>query len=517
MGVKTTKDIKLVIQPVHSVMVHEYVFEGPCRFGSGDELTVEFDRMNGAEGLKVFKKKIAEYLEGDADFEILPPVECEINESFEISDQLMADITVNDAKVDCYLFFSVQRTYPIMLKTAVMTGKPIVLQPKCCGSTMVPAMIRKRGYECISPLTWEDLSNMLKVYRVRKVLKKSRALLLTRAYTNAALVSAPDGFINLDDATKIFGTEFCYLDVHEFLDQTQPIPCTENHTKPGIRGLNPTPEEMDEISKQADALIAGATECTMSKEDLVHTLRFYKTTQKMLEHYECNAFSAPCPEMCATRRLNANKFTPCLTHSLLNAQGVCSACEYDVPGLITQIILSSFAHAGCYMGNTSVVPFEKDGITPVIVANPANDIAEKVKDMDQETRDHLVYMFHSSINLQMHGYDAPQMDYAIHPYTGSRWGGTFRHDFKQEAGQVITMARIAPDGKSILVAKGTIVCGVGEKLEGCTQGLAFTVKDNRDFYKKQQDFGNHCPVVFGDYFDQVVALGELLGLDVVTA
>ena len=71
MGVKTTNDIKLVIQPVHSVMVHEYVFEGPCRFGSGDELTVEFDRMNGAEGLKVSKRKLSEYLEGDEDFEIL--------------------------------------------------------------------------------------------------------------------------------------------------------------------------------------------------------------------------------------------------------------------------------------------------------------------------------------------------------------------------------------------------------------------------------------------------------------
>ena len=68
MGVKTTKDIKLVIQPVHSVMVHEYVFEGPCRFGSGVEKTVEFERMKGAEGLNVLKKKIAEYQEGDENF-----------------------------------------------------------------------------------------------------------------------------------------------------------------------------------------------------------------------------------------------------------------------------------------------------------------------------------------------------------------------------------------------------------------------------------------------------------------
>lgn len=515
---KQQRDIKLVIQPIMSVMVHEYEFEGPCRFGSGFELTVEFDRMNGAEGYKVFKKVLTEELAPHAEFELLDPIECEINESFEISDQLMADITVNDAIVDAYLFFSVQRTYPIMLETAVRTGKLIVLQPKCCGSTMVPAMIRKRGYECISPLTWDELADCLKVYRVRKVLKESRALLLTRAFTNAALVSAPDGFINLDDATKIFGTKFTYLDVHEFLDQTVPLEDnTQNHTKPGWRGLNPTAEEMAEIDALADALIAGATECTMKKEDIVHSLRFYKTTLKMLDHYECNAFSAPCPEMCATRRLNENKFTPCVTHSLLNGSGVCSACEYDVPGLITQIILSSFAQAGAYMGNTSCVPFKEDGITPVIVANPANDVAAKAAQMTAEEREHLVYTFHSSMNLQMHGYDAKKMEYAIHPYTGSEWGVTFRHDFVQEKGQPITLARVAPDGKSIMVVRGTVVCGIGETLNGCTQGLAFTVKDKYDFYKKQQDFGNHFPIVFGDYFDQVVALGELLGIDVVTA
>ncbi len=513
---KKARDIKLVVQPVMSVMVHEYVFEGPCRFGSGEELTVEFDRMNGAEGYRVFKKKLEE-LKKVQELEILEPVECEINESFEISDALMAEITKNDAKTDCYLFFSVQRTYPVMLQTAIQTGKLIVLQPKCCGSTMVPAMIRKRGYECISPLTWEELADELKVYRVRKVLKESRALLLTRAYTNAALVSAPDGFINLDDATKIFGTKFCFLDVHEFLDQTQPGNNTENHTKPGWRGLNLTGAEMQEIADMADKMMGDAIECTMSREDIIHSLRFYKTTEKMLEHYECNAFSAPCPEMCATRRLNENKFTPCITHSILNGRGICSACEYDVPGLLTQMILSAFAQAGTYMGNTSVVPFEADGITPVIIANPANDLKEKVKMMTPEEREHLVYSFHSSLNLQMKGFDAEPMEYAIHPYTGSRWGATVRYDFGKDAGQPITLARIAPDGKSIMVAKGTIVCAIGEKMEGCTQGCAFTVKDKYDFYKKQQNFGNHFPIVYGDHFDQVVALGELLGLEVVTA
>jgi len=54
MNISNVKDTRLVIQPIHSVMVHEYVFEGPCRFGIGDELTLDFDRMNGAVGFDIF-------------------------------------------------------------------------------------------------------------------------------------------------------------------------------------------------------------------------------------------------------------------------------------------------------------------------------------------------------------------------------------------------------------------------------------------------------------------------------
>ncbi|MGN1001685.1 MAG: hypothetical protein ACI4PC_02860 [Oscillospiraceae bacterium] len=516
MAITKAKDIKLVIQPVHCVMVHEYVFEGPCRFGSGDELTLDFDRMNGAEGFKLFKGKMARYLT-NPDFELLEPITCEITEAFEITDELMAAVTANDAKADCYLFHSTGRAYPIMTRTAEMTGKPLVLCPKCCGNTMVPATIRARGLECESPMRWEDMEDILEVLRVRKVLRNTRALLLTRAFTNSAAVSAPDGFLNLDDVTKRFGTQFCFLDIHEFIDQTRPVACTDNPTKPGIRGHNLTAEDMDEIGHLADELMAGAYECTISKEDLVHTLRFYKTTKKLMDHYSCNAFSTACPEMCATRRLNENKYTPCLTHSLLNGEGICSACEYDIPGLLTQVILSSFARAGAYIGNTHTVLFEDDGITAAAKINPENGLAEKVRSFDAETRRNLVLTFHASINRQMKGYDAPQMEYAIHPYTGSQWGGTFRYDFAQDAGQVLTMARISPDGKSIFVARGRIVGSIGHDLNGCTQGVLFTVENSRDFYTKQCDFGNHVPLVYGDVFDRVVALGKLLGLNVVTA
>ena len=43
-GIETGKDVKLNVRPVTVCVYHEYVFEGPCRFGEGDRLTKEFER-----------------------------------------------------------------------------------------------------------------------------------------------------------------------------------------------------------------------------------------------------------------------------------------------------------------------------------------------------------------------------------------------------------------------------------------------------------------------------------------
>ena len=74
MSIKKTKDIKLVVQPVIGIMVHEYVFEGPCRFGAGDTLTLEFDRMVGADGYKAFRDNLTRYIAPEQDFQLLEPV-----------------------------------------------------------------------------------------------------------------------------------------------------------------------------------------------------------------------------------------------------------------------------------------------------------------------------------------------------------------------------------------------------------------------------------------------------------
>jgi len=221
--------------------------------------------------------------------------------------------------------------------------------------------------------------------------------------------------------------------------------------------------------------------------------------------------------MCATTRLNEEHITPCVTHSLLNAEGISSACEFDLPGMIAQVMLSTANRSGAYMGNCVPLYYEADGKTVSTFMAPSNDLQDKVNAMSPEERANLIITYHSSINLQMRGYDAQPLEYDIRNYTGSGWGVTFRHDFRLDKGQPLTMARISPDAKTLFVARGTVVAGTGEQMSGCTQGVLFSVADSKDFFHKQCNVGNHVPMVFGDCFDQIVALGKLLGLNVLTA
>ncbi len=515
-NIQKAKDVKLVIQPVIGIMVHEYVFEGPCRFGTGEALTLEFDRMVGADGYKAFRENLAKYIVPEENFEMLEPVSYEITESFEVTEAMMAELTKNDAKTDVYLFTSIGRTYPMVLELVSRTKKPFICLQECCDKTQVPAMLRSRGFECVSEMTWEETVVKMQAYWLRKVLQKSKLLLVTRGFTNSALVSACDGFINIDEACKVLGCGYTCVDVHEFLDQShmEGTPCP---TLPIRTTMAFTAQDKAEWEAQADELMAGAGFCNVSKEEVVNGLRFYATAKKFMEHYECNAFSVPCPEMCATTRLNQEHMTPCLAHSLLNGEGISSACEYDIPGLIAQIMLSAAAKAGAYMGNCVPLYYESDGKTIATFMAPSNDLQEKVDAMTPEERKNLVITYHSSINLQMRGYDAQPFDYEIRNYTASGWGPTVRHDFRKDKGQILTMARVSPDAKTLFVARGTVVAGTGETMSGCTQGVLFNVKDSKDFFHKQCNVGNHVPMVMADCFDQIVELGNLLGLNVVTA
>ena len=63
MAIKKLEEIRLNVQPVSIEFVHEYVFEGPCRFGKGDALTKPFDEMINEEKFQDFCDMVSDALQ----------------------------------------------------------------------------------------------------------------------------------------------------------------------------------------------------------------------------------------------------------------------------------------------------------------------------------------------------------------------------------------------------------------------------------------------------------------------
>ena len=114
----------------------------------------------------------------------------------------------------------------------------------------------------------------------------------------------------------------------------------------------------------------------------------------------------------------------------------------------------------------------------------------------------------------MNGFDESPSPYALSPFAYSGFGATVRCDFSEDTGKTVTMCRFSPNCDKLLVSKGTIVEYYGENRWNCTFGAVIQVENSQRFFESQIQAGNHVPFVYGDYFDDMVALGKELGLEV---
>ena len=317
-----------------------------------------------------------------------------------------------------------------------------------------------------------------------------------------------DAFVSLNEVTEKLGTKFVYYNIHEFFDQTRNVPAGSNPTAPGKNEPNINAADETAIGEMVEDLMGGAKECDMKREDIYPSVKTHYLINKLLEKTECNAFTAPCFDVCATRRFNEERFTFCLNHSLNNESAIPSSCEYDIPALLSMVMLSNMARCPAYMGNTIPNANRLD----VMDRFDEPVVAEKLKDMDN-----LVLTWHSVPNRKLKGYDTRTAPYSIRSFAYSGWGATIRYDFDQDEGQTVTMCRIDPTCSKLFVARGTIVCGIGYDKQNCTAGVFFQVEDSDDFFEKISVVGNHNPLIYGDYFDQMVKLGKTLGFEVLTA
>lgn len=512
-------DYRLTLKPVFTGFYHDYIFEGPCRFGKDEMLTKEFDLANMAVNKKKARTAMEANLSGLA--EILPVLDWDRNEEFMLDDALLEEAAAEAGRIDAYIVPDMSRNTDILIAIAERTGKPILIMPPAngVGVTKNVAALRARGHEAYGFRSWADMKLHLEVMRIKKALANLKVLCVSRFGTTMT-PSAGDNLISTDEATRRLGVRFVFANVHELVDQTHVGESGKNLTSPGKTGLNPSEEEFKEIEKMADELMEGADNCYMERDEVINSFRAHYTIKKMLEYFGCNAFTIPCPDICATRRLNEEHYTFCMNHSLLNEQGIPSACEYDIASVISLAILEAAGHSAAYMGNLTHSPYyvKEFGKIPFpYFYNMSGTCDTEFAKRVEEDTENTLFLQHSVGNRRMHGLEAERGKYDIRPYTGSGWGVTIRYDFNQDIGQPVTFCRIDPSCSKLFVARGTIVAGRGQDDNGCTLGVFIRVKDGRDFFYKQLSIGNHVPIVYGDYFETISELGRSLGLEVIRA
>lgn len=505
-------DVKLNVKPVFLGLEHQYYYEGPCRFAKGEALTPEYEKILAQELKADFFKNVRENVPLE-EVNLLDPLYLACHDDWIVPESAFEAMTENLDQIDCYIISGGIARSGLLIELAQRTHKPIIQDPMtCCDLTAVTAVVKNMGLEIYPHLTYEGIAEQLRVLRVRKALKQANILCAVR-FDSTVSKSGNDTFLNLQNVTEKFGTHFRYLNIHELFDYLNPISAGGNYTTPGrMNTPNVTEEDMKKAEALADELLGGAEETDITRENMINSCLAFVEVQKLLDIYDCCGFTIPCPDTCSTRRLNEMKFTFCLTHSLNNELGIPSACEYDIDGVLTMLILSTLSGMPPYMGNTNPLVFENGTIRPMRRFN-IEDL-DGVKDLTN-----LYHTSHSTPNRYLKSGIGGEKKgkYAIRHFAYDQgFGAVMRYDFKQDEGQVITLCRISPDCKKLFVGKGTIVSGGDYDLNNCNGYVVFRVQDQNKFFKAQCYFGNHLPLVYGDYVKELEMLGECLGLEVVS-
>lgn len=505
-NVKKITDVTLNVQLVYVALIHEYVYEGPCRFGPKEALTTEFDEMNQAEIFKAWSNGFGGAISQVPGVKILEPMYVKMSDEFFILREEEERIAQNCSETDLYIFTGM-RCENIAKEFAMKYRVPVACEGMF-GATVLHTMLSARGFESYAFLDVPDCMRLLRALRTRKCLRNMRILATTRNNSQYS-IGGQDALLSNDEATKRLGVRYNYFSVHEFLDMMHVNEHGKNPTLPGRHVYNLDDQDMEEVHKIVADYMGRAEENDVKEEYVVNSVKASVLARKLMEHFQCNAFTAPCPDACATRRMNEEQFTFCFTHTLLNEMGIPSACEYDLIGVLSIATLAALTGKAPYQGNTQPCVYYNGHVEGEYTG------ISYIEAMDRTPN--IYYTGHATPNSKMHGFDQPAAKYALRPFTNSGWGATMRINFDDFKGETITLMRFNPECSKIMVAKGTVVGGFGYDTTGCSEGIYFEVEDKYDYFHKQAKFGLHMPTVFGDHVGDIKRLGEVLDMEVVIA
>lgn len=471
----STLNVKLTVKPILFTMYHIHAYMGPCRYGEGYALTTEADMETTQKEFEIFKKEMEE--EADlCNVEFLEPVVIYWHEDFALKEEQVQKALEDDASTDFYLIRGLRISSYFAVELSKRTDKPIGHTPNKsaiskCDHVDMTAHLYAEGKQGYAFLDFEEMNRTFAALRVKKALANTKIFFPLKS---AMLTfGCQSSYLNLEDITRKFKVRFAHVNSDEVFQWLDAL----------------TDEEKEEAQKLAEKLERESQGVHMPAEYIRNDTEFYETIKKMMAHYDCNAFTIPCFEVCATRELNRRKLTFCLAHSLFKDEGIASACAGDVGSVLTITILMNIAGKAPYMGNTMV--------------------------LDKNTNQ--CRTLHDVACAQMKGYDEPALPTEFVSFTMDSWGTTMRYDFSKDNGETLTMINLSPDMKKIMVAKGTINGCDDFLTPECKHAVRYTVRDAKRFHECQKYVGHHFALVYGDYVEEVKEFAKECDLEVLEA
>lgn len=469
---------KVGVKPVFVWLIHSDSKEGPCRWGSDEELSPEAEKEMGRKYFSELEGALQENLIEDA--QILTPVRMDFGEELDITSKQMEKLEPDSRETDLYLVSGTPPRQMHAVKIGERFDKPVALVTAGVTNVDAAAYLRARGLEGYAPLNYGELNDLIKLLKVRKAIGKTKILIVSDE--ELLTVGVVSSIWDLEDLKKRFGVESKRISFEKFYDKMGEV----------------ERDEADGINEITKDLVGRAEDVHMSGEDVRNSVTAYLATKRLMEEHECNAYTFPCFEACASKVPAERRFTPCLTHSLLKDEGYPSACEGDLSVLIAMMALMYISRKSVYMGNPSLAAAE----------NPY------MPQSSLEGEENILRVRHDVPGLKMKGFDEPDLPFEIRSFTEGGWGVTLRYDFSRDRGRKVTLARFNPEATKMLVAGGEIVGGEAFDEIGCTLAADVEVSNVKDLLHRSADYGHHLAMIYGDYTEELKNLADIMDFEI---
>jgi hypothetical protein len=466
--VPSPRGVVLNVKPVMTNIIHTGLWEGPCRWTgvapAEEKARADRNFARWSEGLR--KGRLAR----EKGVRLLDPVQITFSEDFRLEPGELARLQPDLEATDLFFVAPWGSSFAAH-EIGARHDRPIAMTGLGCRQVDIAAYSRARGHEAFCAADEDELVGLLALLRARKAFRKTKVLFPTDRGLPAAC--SVGSIWDLETMVARTGVGAETVGYEELGRAVQEVSADEAAVR--------------KAEGVADRLLAEARRSFIDRRYVVKSLVFYQAVRRLMARHACNAFTIECFEMCASRRAEQWQVTPCLVHSLHRDLGHASSCEGDLGSLLAMRMLMSVAGRACHQGNADPRP---KGTFRINHSVPARLMA---------------------------GYDRPPLPFQLGHFVSRGWGTKMLVDFMNHDEKTVTVARVDPTARKVLVLRGELVGASGwdRDVVGCSVEALIRPPEGRldEFLRRRLEYGNHLQWVYGDHVEPMRRLADMVGLE----